>query len=60
MIQFDPQYGKNVPGGYTGPAPSDTDKYLDNPFCNEQVFPDVSKLPNGIRPLDCSQQSGSK
>ena len=60
MLQFDPQYGKNAPGGYTGPAPSETDKLLDNPFCNEKIFPNVNDLPGKKRPADCSQQSGSK
>jgi hypothetical protein len=60
MLQFDPTYGKDSPGGYTGPAPSNSDKILDDPFCDEKIFPDVSKLPDGKRPADCQQPSGSK
>ncbi len=60
MLQFDKNYGKDAPGGYTGPVPSGSDKLLDNPFCNEKVFPDVSKLPGGVRPADCRQVPGSK
>jgi cytochrome c oxidase cbb3-type subunit II len=60
MLQFDPTYGKDSPGGYTGPEPSNSDKILDDPFCDEKIFPDVSKLPDGKRPADCLQPAGSK
>ncbi|HEX2913923.1 MAG TPA: cbb3-type cytochrome c oxidase subunit II [Chloroflexia bacterium] len=60
MLQNDPNYGKNTAGGYPGPQPSSADKLLDDPFCDEQVFPDVSKLPGGVRPADCKVTPGSK
>ncbi len=60
MLQFDPNYGPNTAGGYTGPVPSASDKLLDNPFCDEKTFPDVSKLPGGIRPADCKQPTQGK
>ncbi len=60
MLQFDPNFGKDAPGGYTGPVPSGSDQILDNPLCDTKVFPDESKLPGGKRPSDCKQQPGSK
>jgi cytochrome c oxidase cbb3-type subunit II len=60
MLQFDPVYGKGAPGGYPGPEPTNTDKLLDNPFCDPKIFPDESKLLGGKRPADCQQPTSGR